>query len=865
MPVIWNDVRYALRQLRKSPGFTATAVLTLALGIGVTTAIFTLVQQVMLKSLPVTKPEELWRIGDRVRCCNWGGYTQGDDVAPNDFTLFSYEAYQNFRAHTPEFTDLAALEAGSIPLGVRRAGTSQQAQNQNGEFVSGNFFRTFGVGAWIGRVFTDADDVEGATPVAVMSHHVWQQKYASDSSVVGATFLINGHPFTVIGVAPPGFYGAKLSDGNMPDFWLPLATEPLLDSLTRGQSGVRLKSPDTNWLDLIGRVRPGTNTKMLEAKLRVELHDWLASHVGDMGPQEKETWQKQTLRLTPGGAGVADMRQNYGDGLKLLLAASGCVLLIACANIANLLLARGLKNRHQNSVRAALGASPKRLVYKALVESITLGIIGGVFGIAVAYGGTRLMLHLAFADVAKTSFVPIQASPSIPVLLFSLVVSVFTGILFGIAPAWLVARANPVEALRGVGRSVSGRATWPQKSLVIVQAALSLVLLSAAVLLGQSLRNLEHQNFGFDTRGRYIARINPELAGYKSDQLDMLFRRIQERLGAIPGVRGVSAALYAPMSGDSWNNSIRVEGKPEPGPKEDASAGIVRVTPGFFETLGDRMLMGRPITDEDTATTRKVAVINEAFAKRFFKGEDPIGKHFGPNKMKYAATYEVIGVAPDMRYMTWDMKDSPVPMYFVPETQTAQWDDASFIAAENWSHYLNNIILWAPGNPPGLEAQVRKALGEIDPDLVLYSVDSYASVLDSDFSQQNMIATLTSLFGLLALVLAAIGLYGVTAYNVEQRTTEIGIRMALGADRSSVLKMVLRSAFLQVAIGLVIGIPAAIGAGYAISGQLFSVKPWDPVVLVLATLMLAMAAFVAAMVPSRRAAGIEPMQALRME
>jgi len=865
MPVIWNDVRYALRQLRKSPGFTATAVLTLALGIGVTTAIFTLVQQVMLKSLPVTKPEELWRIGDRVRCCNWGGYTQGDDVAPNDFTLFSYEAYQNFRAHTPEFTDLAALEAGSIPLGVRRAGTSQQAQNQNGEFVSGNFFRTFGVGAWIGRVFTDADDVEGATPVAVMSHHVWQQKYASDSSVVGATFLINGHPFTVIGVAPPGFYGAKLSDGNMPDFWLPLATEPLLDSLTRGQSGVRLKSPDTNWLDLIGRVRPGTNTKMLEAKLRVELHDWLASHVGDMGPQEKETWQKQTLRLTPGGAGVADMRQNYGDGLKLLLAASGCVLLIACANIANLLLARGLKNRHQNSVRAALGASPKRLVYKALVESITLGIIGGVFGIAVAYGGTRLMLHLAFADVAKTSFVPIQASPSIPVLLFSLVVSVFTGILFGIAPAWLVARANPVEALRGVGRSVSGRATWPQKSLVIVQAALSLVLLSAAVLLGQSLRNLEHQNFGFDTRGRYIARINPELAGYKSDQLDMLFRRIQERLGAIPGVRGVSAALYAPMSGDSWNNSIRVEGKPEPGPKEDASAGIVRITPGFFETLGDRMLMGRPITDEDTATTRKVAVINEAFAKRFFKGEDPIGKHFGPSKMKYAATYEVIGVASDMRYMTWDMKDSPVPMYFVPEAQTAQWDDANFIAAENWSRYLNDIILWAPGNPPGLEAQVRKALGEIDPDLVLYSVDSYASVLDSDFSQQNMIATLTSLFGLLALVLAAIGLYGVTAYNVEQRTTEIGIRMALGADRSSVLKMVLRSAFLQVAIGLVIGIPAAIGAGYAISGQLFSVKPWDPVVLVLATLMLALAAFIAAVVPSRRAAGIEPMQALRME
>jgi putative ABC transport system permease protein len=865
MPSIWNDVRYALRQLRKSPGFTTTAVLTLALGIGVTTAIFTLVHQVMLKSLPVTKPEELWRIGDRVRCCNWGGYTQGDDKAPDDFTLFSYEAYQLFRTHTPEFTDLAAMQAGNQTLGVRRAGTSQPAQNLNGEFVSGNFFRTFGSSAWAGRVFTDADNVEGAQPVAVMSHHVWQQKYAADPSVIGSTFQINGHPFTIVGVTPPGFYGAKLSGGNMPDLWLPLSTEPLLEGLIRGSTGVKLKSPNTNWLDLIGRVRSGTNPKALEAKLRVELHDWLASHVSDMGPQEKETWQKQTLHLVSGGAGVDDMRQEYGDGLKLLLAASGCVLLIACANIANLLLARGLKDRHQNSVRAALGASPKRLVYKALVESITLGIIGGLFGIAVAYGGTRLMLHLAFGHAAMTSFVPVQANPSIPVLLFALAVSVLTGVLFGVAPAWIVARANPVEALRGSNRSVSGKATWPQKALVVTQAALSLVLLSAAVLLGQSLRNLEHQKFGFDMQGRYVAWINPELAGYKPDQLDSLFRRIQERLRAMPGVRGISAVLYAPMSGDSWNSTVRMEGKPEPGPKDDDSAGFVRVTPGFFETLGDRMLMGRPITDEDTATTRKVAVINEAFAKRFFKGENPIGKHFGPGKMKYAATYEVVGVVANMRYMTWNMKDAAYPMFFLPEAQTTQWDDPNHAAGEIWSHYLNNIILWAPGNPPGLESQVRKALGEVDPNLVLYSVDSYASVLDSDFSQQNMIATLTSLFGLLALVLAAIGLYGVTAYSVEQRTTEIGIRMALGANRSSVMRMVLSSAFVQVAIGLVIGIPAAIGAGYAMSDQLFSVKPWDPVILVLATLLLALAAFIAAVVPSRRAASIEPMQALRME
>jgi putative ABC transport system permease protein len=341
------DLRDALRQLRKAPGFTATAVITLALGIGATTAIFTLVHQVLLKSLPVTKPDELWRVGDKIRCCNWGGYTQGDD---GDFSLFSWEAYKNFRTHTPEFTDLAALQAGNAPLGVRREGSQAQVDTRNGEYVSGNFFRTFGVQPWIGRLMTDEDDQEGAQPVAVMSYHIWREKYGSDPSVVGASYQINGHPFIVIGVAAPGFYGAKLAGWGMPDFWLPLTTEPLIDGDT-----ARLKRPNGNFLDLIGRVRPGVNPKTLEAKLKVEFHDWLASHVQDMEPSEKQLWQQQTLHLTPGGAGVADMRDQYQDGLKLLLIAAGCVLLVACANLANLMLARGLRDRAQTSVRVALG------------------------------------------------------------------------------------------------------------------------------------------------------------------------------------------------------------------------------------------------------------------------------------------------------------------------------------------------------------------------------------------------------------------------------------------------------------------------------------------------------------------------------
>ena len=852
-----TDLRDAVRQLRKAPSFTATGLITLALGIGATTAIFTLVHQVMLKSLPVTNPTALWRIGDKVRCCNWGGYTQGDD---GDFALFSWEAYKNFRAQTPEFEDLAALQAGNAPLGVRRAGSQAQVDTRNGQYVSGNFFRTFGVQPWIGRLLTDEDDQEGAPPVAVMSYRIWHDKYGSDPSVVGAGYQINGNPFTVVGVAAPGFFGAKLAGWGMPDFWLPLTAEPLIDGAT-----ARLKRPNTNFLDLIGRVRPGVNPKSLEAKLKVELYDWLASHVPDMEPGEKQLWQQQTSHLIPGGAGVAALRDQYEEGLKLLLVAAGCVLLVACANVANLMLARGLKDRAQTSIRMALGAPRRRLVRKSLVECVMLGAIGGALGIGLAYAGTRLILHLAFQIGGPNNYVPISATPSLPVLLFTLGASVLTGIVFGIAPAWMTSHADPIEALRGSNRSVSGGRSWAQRSLVIAQAAMSLVLLSAAALLGQSLRNLQHQKFGFETQGRYIAWINPQLGNYKLEQMEPMFREIDDRLQQIPGVRMVAPALYAPMTGDSWNNGIRVEGQPEPGAKDDTGAGFVRVMPRFFDTLGAKIVSGRPITDEDTATTRKVAVINEAFARRFFKDQNPIGHHFGPGKLKYSSTFEIVGVVRDMRYMTYDYKEPVRPMYWVPEAQSVDYDDPAYISGETWSHYLYNIVIWAPGNPPGMEDRVRKALASLDPNLVLYGVDPYTKVVSADFQQQEMIATLTTLFGVLGLVLAAVGLYGVMAYTVQQRTGEIGVRMALGADRMRVLKMVLRSAFSQIGIGMAIGIPAAVGAGKLMSDQLFGVKPWNPIMLALATLMLVLAALLASVIPARRAAGVEPMVALRNE
>jgi putative ABC transport system permease protein len=760
--------------------------------------------------------------------------------------------------HTPEFTDLTALQAGNAPLGVRRAGSQAPADTRNGEYVSGNFFRTLGVQPWIGRLMTDEDDQEGAPPVAVMSYHIWQDKYGSDPSVVGAGYQINGHSFTVIGVAAPGFFGAKLAGWGMPDFWLPLTTEPLIDGAT-----ARLKRPNENFLDLIGRVRRGTNPKSLEAKLRVEFYNWLASHVPDMEPGEKQLWQQQTLHLSPGDAGVTAMREQYQDGLKLLLVASACVLLVACGNLANLMLARGLKDRAQTSVRVALGASRGRLVRKSLVESILLAAIGGALGIAVAYLGTRLILHLAFQTGGPNNYVPIKATPALPVLLFTLGISVLTGVIFGIAPAWVNSLADPVEALRGANRSVGSGHSWAQKSLVIGQGAMSLVLLSAAALLGRSLRNLEHQNFGFETHGRYIAWINPMLGNYKPAQLEPLFRQIDDQLRQIPGVRMVAPALYAPMTGDSWNNGIRVEGRPEPPAKEDTGAGFARVTPAFFDTIGAKIVLGRSITDEDTDATRKIAVINEAFAKRFFKDQNPIGQHFGPGKIKYSAMFEIVGVVRDMRYMTYDYKDPIRPMYWLPEAQTVQYDDPADASGETWSHYLYNIVIWAPGNPPGMEDHVRKALASIDPNFVLYGVDPYTKVVTADFQQENMIATLTTLFGGLGLMLAAVGLYGVMAYTVEQRTSEIGVRMALGADRGQVIKMVLRGAFSQIGIGLALGIPAAVGAGQLMKNQLFGVKAWDPIMLLLATLMLGFAALLASAIPARRAAGVEPMEALR--
>ncbi|HEY6937631.1 MAG TPA: ABC transporter permease [Terriglobales bacterium] len=843
---VLQDVRYGFRQLRRSPGFTLVAVLTLALGIGANTAVFTLVDAVMLKSLPVTDPQQLYSLGADDNCCQMTGL-QGN------FTIYSYALYQHLQEHAPQFSQLAAFQAGAMPLAVRRSRGAEAAQPYRGEFVSGNYFQTFGVPAYAGRLFTPGDDRSNAPPVAAMSYRAWQQHYGCDPSVIGSTFVINGKVFTIAGITPPGFYGDRLTS-DPPDFWLPLGSEPLLSG-----PGSILHRPGEFWLYLTGRLKPGVALAPLQAQLTVELQQWLRT-VPKLEEHNRREIPQQRIVLTPGGAGVSYLRDQYAGGLRLLSILAGLVLLIACANLANLLLAKSSASRGQMAARIALGASRARLIRQMLTESMLLSLLGGAAGVAVAFVATRMILLVAFRGA---QYIPISAAPSAPVLTFALILSLLTGVLFGVAPAWISSRSHPAEALHGAIRSTRDRSTMPQKSLVVLQAALSLVLLAGAGLLTRSLLNLQKQQFGFQTRGRYIVRLDPSLAGYTMERLPGLYRQLRTQLTAIPGVLRVSYSGYSPLRGDNWSSDISVEGHSPVDYAKVVAPSWLRVSPHYFETIGTRLLRGRLISEQDTPSSIPVAVINQTFAGKFFPGEDPIGKHFGIGESDHSHDFEIVGVVEDAKYQ--DARDAAYAMFFLPFLQRiARKDETSQLAIDG-SNYLQDIELLVASRPQSLDSQVRRVLAQIDPNLTVLSMTSFDEQVARNFNQNRLLARLTGLFGLLALVLASVGLYGVTAYNVARRTNEIGIRMALGADRNTVLGMVLRGAIGQVGMGLILGIPIALAAGHTLSSQLFGVKGYDVGVLGAAVLVLSACAAVAGLLPARRAASIDPMQALRAE
>ncbi len=841
-----GDARYSLRQLRKTPGFTMTAVLTLALGIGANTAIFTLVHAVLLKNLPVVDPKSLVRLGDKEDCCNMG-LTSFE----SDYTVFSYEGYKYLRDHTPEFEELAAMQAGAADLSVRRALVDASSQSSLGEFVSGNYFQTFGIQPSIGRVLTPSDDREGAQPVAVMSYQAWQRDYAGDPSVIGSTFFMNTHPLTVIGVTPEAFYGDRMSE-RPPDFFLPISQEPAL-----GIYGAR-NNPYLGWLYLIGRVKPGTAMASLQAKESALLRQSLSQLPAYQSEHGKEQLAKARVVLTPGGVGVAKMQHNAANSLFLLMGLSGLVLLIACANIANLMLVRGLARRAEISIRMALGAARRRVVRQMMTESVVLAFLGGFAGLALAYGGTRALLALMFPDSPTLT---IHAAPSLPVLAFAFGVSLLTGVVFGIAPAWITSQEQPANAMRGVNRTTRDGSSWLQRSLVILQAALSLVLLVGAGLLGKSLNKLEHQEFGLETTNRVVIHMNPLKAGYKPEQLQGLYQQIEDRFHSLPGVERVGLTIYTPLEGDSWSFYVYVKGQPAPDPGQEVTATFDRASPDYFKAVGQRVVRGRSFAPSDTATSEGVAVVNQAFVKKLFKnGEDPIGQHLGAFAIKSSGDYKIVGVVEDTTYE--NPRDAARPMYFTPMLQQSRSIPPKGLDA---SLYAGALVLQMKALAPGLEAQVRNTMAGIDPNLTVDDYRTFAQQIHGNFNAERMVSRLTLLFGLLALVLASVGLYGVTSYMVVRRTPEIGIRMALGAGRGGVIGMVMRGAILQAGIGLAIGVPTALLCGRFLKSQLYNVSGQDAWVMAGAVVALAISACVAGLIPARRAASTEPMRALRSE
>jgi macrolide transport system ATP-binding/permease protein len=842
---LMQDVRFSLRQLRKTPGFTLTAILTLALGIGANAAIFTLVNAVLLRKLPVADPQMLVTLGDKNDCCVGEGVRENED-----YSIFATATWQYVKKNTPEFEELAAIQAGfePRPITARRGGSQDAARSMVGEFVSGNYFRTFGLRPQAGRLFTDADDVQGAPMVAVMSYETWKRDYAGDPSVVGSTFWINTKAVTIAGIAPEGYFGDRLSS-TPPNFYLQIETMPVLANVPY------VHDPNALWLDMVGRVKPGVSIPALQAKVSALVRQSLADTRAFADADSKPLLPKVHVVLTPGGGGIQSMQEQYGSNLQLLMWISGAVLLIACANIANLLLVRGMARKIEMSVRTALGATRSRVIQQLLTESVLLAGIGGIAGLAVAYAGTRMLLMLVFPGAVQD--VPIDAAPSTAVLLFACGLSLVTGVLFGVAPAWIAAQAEPADALRSGSRSTTTRASLLQRGLVVLQAALSLVLLVGAGLFAQSLNKLEGVDLKLGAKNRYIVHINPAAAGYKQTQLEALYRTIEDRFRALPGVRKVGISSYTPMEDDNNGWSVQVQGQPDLG----VSASIIRANPEYFDSVGTHVVMGRGIGVQDTPTSPTVAVVNQSFVKKLFKpGENPIGAHFGGGP-KSTGDFEIVGVVEDTVYTDVRWKDHV--MYFMPLMQRPRSDTGPI--EQDDSLYSGAIVVETVGPTNDMESLARTTLTSINPNLSMVKFQTFDAQIADRFDGDRMIARLTTLFGALALLLAAVGLYGVTAYTVERRTSEIGIRMALGAERGSVVVMVMRGAVMQTLLGLAIGIPVAFVCVRFVKAQLYEITTADVRVMAGAIVTLAVAACVAGLIPARRAASIDPMRALRVE
>jgi predicted permease len=829
-----KDLRFGLRMLGRQPAFTAVAIVTLALGIGANTAIFTLFNAILLQSLPVRDPGRLVVFGNAV-----GEGTIAGDAPTGAWTLFSYDVYQFLRTEKLPFESIAAVRSGESPVAARIPGvTGPQAERARAHLVSGNYFDVMGVTAALGRTLTLDDDRPGALPVAVVSYGFWTDRLHGDPTVVGKTALVNGTAFTIAGVAPREFFGERVR--RPPDFWVPLAFQPQIE--LRPSS---IERTNMYWLTLIARLAPGAARAQAESAATTALRQMLTAREGATLTSDRERQIKQSrVELADGAAGISTLRYLYSEPLRVLLVVVALVLAIACANVGNLLLSRAAARQSELTMRMALGAGRARIVRQLLTESLLLAIGGAAAGVLLARWVGRVLI----ATIAPAT--PIDPSIDGRVLMFTIGVTLASAILFGLAPALAGARGDLVTAMKSGSRGTVGGGRGPgvARLLVVAQIAMSLVLLVGANLFARSLFNLEQQPLGFDPDHVLLARVNPRLAGYKPDNVADLYRRLLERLQRLPGVRRVTLARYSPLGGSRSINSGRVEGY-APKPNENVEFETQGVAPDYPETMGIPLVAGRAVGPQDGAGAPRVAMVNEAFVRRFVPAGNPIGRHFGIDDSN-TDNIEIIGVLRDARF-----QDDRQPIQ--PAAFTAAAQDRTQFALDA------EIALRTVGDPAALAGELRRAIAEVDANLPVNDPKTLQSQVSANYTSQRLAARLVAAFGLLALLLAAVGLYGVLTQSVVRRTNELGVRMALGAEGRQVIWMILRDTLVLLAIGVAVGVPVAFGAARLVASQLFQVDAAAPASFALGVLVLAVVTVVTGFFPARRASRVDPIVALR--
>jgi predicted permease len=832
-----QDIHYGLRMLARSPGTASIAILTLALGIGANTAIFSLFDAVLLQSLPVREPARLVFFTHIT-----GEGTSSGDLPTGQWALYSYQSYEYLQKQPLPFESLAAVRSGEDAVSVHFAGSDAQAQLQRAHLVSGNYFETMGVSAKLGRVLRASDDVPSATPVAVVSYGYWKKDLGEKPDVIGKLAIINGLPVTIVGVAPSEFFGERVR--RPVDYWVPLNFQPQIELKSS-----LLTQSDTYFLALIGRLRTGVTREQAQAASTFALRQFLT---GKEGSNLSEDRQKQignsSVELVAGVGGISRLREEYSQPLHVLLCVVGLILLIACANIGNLLLARAVARGAEISVRMTLGATRGRLIRQLFTESMLLALIGAACGVLLSHWTVKFLTLILDKDS------PIKPQLNAPVLFFTIGVTLTAGVLFGLAPALFARRVDLVTAIKSDSRRVAGassrRNISMSQGLVVAQIAVSLVLVTGASLLARSFLNLERLPLGFEQDHVLLASVNPRLAGYKPDNVAAYYEKLYERLNGLPGVRSATLTGYTPFSGSRWHQNPIIQGY-VPSPNENMETETVSVGPGYPETFGMTLLQGREIGTRDGPGAPLVVMVNETFVRRFLGNGNAVGRRLGFEGSKSAADYEIVGVLSDARFDPPSESESVEPMIFAA---LLQGDDLSV-----------EVALRTGADPRALREELGQAAAEVDSNVSITGVQTLSEQVAKNFDEQRLTSQLVGFFGGLALLLACVGLYGVLSQGVARRTNEIGVRMALGAQSRDVLRMVLRETAVMVASGLAIGVPVALAGTQAVRGLLYGLGFADPLAILFAAILLAAVAALAGFLPARRAAKIDPMVALRYE